>query len=232
MADVNASCTDDGITPLYCAVQNKDTESAKISLRHKADPNATGTNDDPLLYIAAKKGSVVRTELLPENDADVKVTRHEGSTPSDIAAYTGHTEVVRLLLDHKSDVNVVHTRFQRTLLYAAAEERHTEIVKQLLDEKADANARAGNDGDTFLYNAAVGGQVEIVELLPEHNADAKTTSRGHNTPLHAAVSGETEEIVKLLLDNKADVHKPNSNGDTPFKCARLYKLRDIIKLLE
>jgi len=92
----------------------------------------------------------------------------------------------------------VHTRFQRTPLYAATEERHTEIVKLLLDEKADMNARAGNDGDTLLYNAAVGGQVEIVKLLLENKADVNKQNTDGDTPLKCARLCKLRDIIKPL----------------------------------
>ena len=55
-----------------------------------------------------------------------------------IASQVGHTDIVRLLLDEKSDVNASNTNGD-TPLYLASKNGKIEIVKQLSNTKVAVN---------------------------------------------------------------------------------------------
>jgi len=55
-----------------------------------------------------------------------------------LASWNGHTEIVKLLLEAKADVNLQNTS-GRTALIWASREGHTEIVK-LLEEATKQNS--------------------------------------------------------------------------------------------
>jgi len=68
------------------------------------------------------------------------------------AAGTGHTEIVRLLIDKGADVNLLDKNGE-TALMGAAGAGHTEIVKVLIDKKANVDTK-NNNGVTALIKAA------------------------------------------------------------------------------
>ena len=71
------------------------------------------------------------------------------------ACERGHTEVVKLLLQYKSNPNIKrkHTKFQTPLIIASKKE-FVEIAKLLIQAKADVNLVQEENGGTALYVAA------------------------------------------------------------------------------
>ena len=136
------------------------------------------------IHIAAYNGNsgVVRL-LCQEYGVDVNCSTSErtdeellkGIAPIHLASLGGHTEVMKLLLDHKADVNASRHTDGSTPLHTAAQYGHTEVVKMLLDHKAYMDAKCTDDGSTPLYIAAWTGHTEVVKLLLDHKADVNTS---------------------------------------------------------
>jgi ankyrin repeat protein len=96
----------------------------------------------PLTRKLLKKGWKVKLKLQSHVDKKDSLSR----TPLYWAASSGHEAVVKLLLEHKADVNVKGGWYGRTALYRAASNGHEAVVKLLLEHKADANAKGGYEG--------------------------------------------------------------------------------------
>jgi len=96
-------------------------------------------------------------------------------TPLFIAAQNGHTEVVKLLLAYKGDVNASKHTNGVTPLFIAAQNGRTVIVKLLLANKADVNASRHTNDVTPLYIAAQNGRTVIVKLLLANKADVNAS---------------------------------------------------------
>lgn len=64
------------------------------------------------------------------------VQNEDGWTPISEAAFKGHIQIVRLLLQQDADVSV-RTNDGRTPVYLASQEGHIEAVKILLGQGAD-----------------------------------------------------------------------------------------------
>jgi ankyrin repeat protein len=60
-------------------------------------------------------------------------------TPLNLAAYKGHAEVARLLLDSGADATLANDNMS-TPLHSAAQSGHLDLVKLLLERRADPNA--------------------------------------------------------------------------------------------
>jgi ankyrin repeat protein len=104
----------------------------------------------------------------------------DGFPPVALAAFFGHPNVVRLLLDRGADPNQqAQNAMQVRAIHAAVARRSAEIVRMLLDAGADPNARQ-QGGYTPMDAAVQNGDQEIIALLVKHGAkQAEAGGAGH-----------------------------------------------------
>jgi ankyrin repeat protein len=69
------------------------------------------------------------------------------------AAFAGHTEVVKFLLEKGAEVNAKGTIGGTTALMVASQNGHAEVVKVLLEKGADVNVKDTTIGTTALWIA-------------------------------------------------------------------------------
>eukprot|EP00296_Roombia_truncata_P007712 JP446163.1.p1 GENE.JP446163.1~~JP446163.1.p1 ORF type:complete len:486 (+),score=101.85 JP446163.1:91-1458(+) len=102
------------------------------------------------LYIAARAGQAAEVERLLQSadkfsngSAIVHWRKKDNlsqSTPLHTAAYFGHSDVVKQLMQAGADINA-EDRIQRTPLHCATINGHSDVVKQLIQAGADINAK-------------------------------------------------------------------------------------------
>ena len=153
------------------------------------------------------------------------VTFKYGDTALTAATYYCRTDVVKLLLDARANMEAVTTDGDTALLLACTNKKiqiHIPILSMLLD--ARAKMEVNNNGETALSVASRAGSPEAVNLLLEAraNTEAATTvgyaglmcldARGIR--MEASINGETAliqasranraETVKLLLEARTN----------------------------
>jgi ankyrin repeat protein len=75
------------------------------------------------------------------SDGTVNTLAYDGWTPLHLAAFFGHLDAARLLLDAGADVRAVsHNSLKNTPLHAATAGRHADIALTLLAAGADPSA--------------------------------------------------------------------------------------------
>jgi ankyrin repeat protein len=186
-------------TAAFAAAQRGEAESLRALLRRNPGwAGARNEQGDSLLLVAAYAGrpelSAIILEagatadifeasalgladraaaLAAEDPSRVRAYSHDGWTPLHLAAFFGHRELARMLIERGADVNARSrsTRFARdnTPLHAAAANRQTAVAELLLERGADVNARDGS-GFTPLGLAAAGHNDLLVMTLLERGA--------------------------------------------------------------
>jgi len=131
------------------------------------------------------------------------------------AAYNGHVEIVKLLIERGANVNLKGEAWYGPL-HAAAMGGHVEIVKLLLEHGADVNIFSHNKP---LHDAAMNGHIEVAEILIAYGADMNAKGTDEYTPLGTAVSNRQVEMVKYLLSKGADVNARANYGCSPLHTA-------------
>lgn len=175
-------------------------ETARVLLRHGADPNAffvledlpdnplsclyaaSGLNNNPALTLALLEAGANPNDsesLYHSTEhrdlASMKVLLQHGATPKGKNALK-HVldwegiEGLRLLLEAGADPNEVNERGETALHWAVWRGRSTAAITALLDHGADINRRR-NDGRTAFAIAVVSGQAEVAELLKARGSD-------------------------------------------------------------
>jgi len=133
------------------------------------------------------------------------------------ACVHGHTEAVRLLLDHGAKINP-RDGSDASPIHIACEYGHTELVEALLEHGTDVNTRDNFDV-TSLHVAGKTGRRNIMKLLLSRGADVNARDTHGQTPLHWACIFAWPEITRLLLDAGADPSVLDYGGWTPLRHA-------------
>jgi ankyrin repeat protein len=118
--------------------------------------------------------------------------------PLVMAAYQGHTEIVRLLLEAGADVTAVDPGMKATALHAASYAGRTEAAKLLIEYHIDINKQGPVNGYTALHDAIWQNNIETAKVLIEAGANLTLKSHSGETPLDFARSKHRTEIVAMI----------------------------------
>ena len=182
------------------------------------------------LHYACVRSQLIKAKALLMRGANPNLPSHVANdTPLHIACFTGHLELVQLLLRNSAIVDMLDSKHM-TALHKAAVFRKADIIKELLDHGADINADDFKIG-TPLHWACVLGDVFKVKVLIAHGAKINVHNLEGATPLHLAVAiGETE-LVHLLIDNGADINVRTDKWLSPLHVACFNGRCDIAEIL-
>jgi hypothetical protein len=206
---------------IHDAAANNDVEDVKRHLARGVDINA--------------RGATTRRD-------------RKGAKPLYSAAWHGHPEMVRFLLDHGADVEAGQSDGFNVLMAVTdpdpAEGQSLEdwlaVAKLLLDHGADPNVTNQLVGTPLHRLAAVADDSDdeieyylgLAEMLIDAGADVnapfpapaegiRKASLGGRTPLHFAVLDRDMRMVEVLLKHGADANAQDGGGVTPMDCALL-----------
>jgi ankyrin repeat protein len=177
-----------------------------------------------VLLQAIKGGDSAQVKTLLAADPSLAIFHAPtGESAVLLAVYTGHTELVKLLLD---------AGLQLDLFEAAALGKVTRVV-QILNEQPGLVNTYATDGFTALGLAAFFGHEMVVKTLLSHGADVNLRSRNGLMvqPLHSSVANRQLAISETLLAAGADVNSPQQDDFTPLHEAADNGQIDMVRLL-
>ncbi|MBD3170229.1 MAG: hypothetical protein GF307_12155 [candidate division Zixibacteria bacterium] len=168
-------------------------------------------------------------ELLESNPDLINATYNYGQSVMHAAAYSGHIEIVKYLIEKGADVNA-RSGQNSNPLHGAAYYGHEDIVKLLIENGAEVDNPNAYDYRPML-SACAGGHLNIVKMLIDAGADIEaTTYDGANALLTAAASGN-QEMFEMLLELGADLNSVNNDGDNALHYAAVSPNSDFVRYL-
>ena len=171
---------------------------------------------------AAAKGNTARVRELLDSGVKANMRGPDRNTPLMEAAYGGHAETVKLLLERGADLSIKKrdgaTAWSLTsnsqvldvfknveALVTAAGEGNQTAVQDLMRKGTPVNA-LNRSGEAALHTASWQGRTEIVKLLLANGANPELKKTDGATPLALASGQNHPEIVALL--NEAISKRP------------------------
>lgn len=225
-ADVNEGASDCSLNSiLTAAVRTGLIDLVQMLLDHGA------ILTEESLVCAAMEGHCHIVQLIPAhgNSTNAVLGKEERSSFSrrtGFADYTktsairyatdrGHTEVVRILLEH--GVNANYQRFPSHHgpvmdgpLHIAVKKAHKSVMQLLVGNNANPNA-VDEYGRTPLHYASKLDQLDTAQCLLLNNADVDAVDQFGYTPLNFA---RITNMVSLLLKHGANVYAKEKEGRT------------------
>ncbi len=249
----------DGKSPLHLAVLNSNIASAEFLLQNQSVAN-TQDNDGntPLHY--AESSSMVKV-LLDVGKANPNIPNESGICAIHIAVRRRDLESVRLLIEHRANINAADDTKWYTPLHLIAQSFNfygsgqsgselktftIEIANALLDAKVPFQADVDyqdKDGNTPLHHATVLSSHiagDLISLLLKKKARTNIRNNRGQTALHLVLHNMNlrkfdfyNDLVQLLLYHGSDTSVVSFSGCTPLHLALYHQdTKNAILLVE
>ncbi|KAI4872225.1 hypothetical protein NFI96_012399 [Prochilodus magdalenae] len=245
---VNRTDPSDGRTLLSTAAHAGLVDVTALLLCRGADPSLSDHQGQTALTLAARQGHIGVLQILLEwaqdQGCDTPAVRSllehvdsEGWTALRSAAWGGHKDTVKMLLEAGAEVDGCDAD-GRTALRAAAWGGHEEVLMTLLNHGATVD-RVDHEGRTPLIAAAYMGHKEAVDILLEAGTEVDLTDGDGRTALSvaalcvpSATGGRGHgEVVSLLLERGANPEHKDRDGMTPLLLASYEGHEEVVELL-
>ncbi|CAB1105913.1 unnamed protein product [Ectocarpus sp. CCAP 1310/34] len=235
-----------GDTPLHIAASLGHHSILTLLLLQEAEVNALDGEDSAPLHVEAEQGSLAAVEALVSAHANLSLRFGDDDLSAmDRAAYFGHVDVMRVLIQHgidQSDAGATGADVGAedcggdTPLHLAVRSASVDTMAALLRHGADAN-RVNGDQLSALHLAAKSSAVAMVYSLlaasAHPNLRAGEDEKTDLTALHLAISNEDTVVINALVGAGAEVDaQGGATCETPLHLAtKLEPLNAVVILL-
>lgn len=182
------------------------------------------------------KNNIAAVKSALDKGVDVNTKAKNGRSLLLIATIGKQTEMAKMLISYKADVNLQDDQLDSPFLYAGASGQ-TQLVRLFLDHGARFEVFNRYNG-TALIPACERGHVETVKVLAETKGFPinHVNRLGWTALMEAVILGngtqKYQEIVHILKDNGADLSIPDHSGKTPLQHAESLGFKEIARILK
>lgn len=129
-----------GFPEIVLAVMNG--ENVAPMLQDGVDPNVTAIDHTTALWHAARKGQTNNVLALIDAGAKLNIqSKHNSMTPLMAAVYTGHKDIVEILLNNGADLNLLNSD-EKSALDIAKEQGYSDIILLLSNSEGVEKSRS------------------------------------------------------------------------------------------
>ncbi|XAR49477.1 hypothetical protein NMG60_11032698 [Bertholletia excelsa] len=197
-------------------------------------PFQTTPTNNTILHVAAQFGRChCVEEALRICPGMLRMANRRGETALHIAAREGHTQIVKVLIEHaklekdiesgigaKEELMRMKNKTEDTPMHLAASNRHVEVVKLLAGEDPGYSYSGNRAGESPLYLAVERGFSDVVVAILKTCSSTAHGGPGGRTALHAAVFCNNQAMTAVLLEKHPSItQSPDDHGWTPLHYA-------------
>lgn len=203
--------TDTGLTPLHCAAQAGREEVVAFLLSQGVRAPVDESNRTPLMVAAGQNRlGVVKMLLQHTGGEGLEDWDWDGRTALQLAALSGHEEVVAFLLSQGAEADIPESN-DKTPLMDACHFGHVGVVRLLVRHMGGQGLEnRDEDGRTALHWAAFGSPVEVLRLLLLSGADPTVMDHEGMTPHAEAVKSKDQACIAVFEVSANHVPSPLS----------------------
>ena len=220
----------EGPFPVMLAAKCNDEEVFEFLIERDNSPEWFDDQQRTSVHYAAEGGKVRNLLRLIERGVNVLQKDRKGYSALHLAALNGHTDCVRLLIEHGADVNEFTYPYDRngyTPLMLAAEKGHLQAVQVLLQNGGELNR--GNEMAWLpLHSAVSRNRTELVKFLLKLDGNVLASTVRGTTVLHLATC---LELVMILVERGANIQANDICGRTPLHVAAEMGKADTVNYL-
>ncbi|MDR3026467.1 ankyrin repeat domain-containing protein [Chryseobacterium sp.] len=183
-----------------------------------------------------KKNDITAVQSALNSGTDVNTKDKKGRSLLLIATINKQSEMAKLLVSYKANVNLQDDQLDSPFLYAGASGQ-TELVKLYLENGVRFDLFNRYNG-TALIPACERGHVETVKVLVTTKGFPinHVNRLGWTALMEAIILGDGskkyQEIIQILKDNGADLTIPDHSGKTPLQHAESSGFKEIAQILK
>ncbi|MCK6578680.1 MAG: ankyrin repeat domain-containing protein [Anaerolineae bacterium] len=150
------------------------------------------------LMQAVNANDAARVRALIAQGVNINEYDSAGDAPLVMAAYQGHAEIVKLLLEAGADLTVVDPGMKATALHAASYAGRTEAARLLVEAGIDIDRQGPYNGYTALHDAIWQNNIDTAKVLIEGGASLHLKNHDGQTPLDFARAKHRDEIARMI----------------------------------
>ncbi|KAG5760011.1 hypothetical protein H9Q72_011870 [Fusarium xylarioides] len=201
-ADINKTCSN-GETPLYTSIYDGLREATVRLLEAGAEVDMTTKDGWTPFHAAADNVDIMNILLERTENPKVNAQNEDGKSALFFAASWGHWDVVKVLLEHNADPDLVSDE-GCTPLAAAVGNEYESVVIHLLEHARglDLNHR-DNEGRTCLHIAIATNQVDTARRLIDEGADLTINTTDGDSCLNIAVTFASTEMLSIIMNSRS-----------------------------
>lgn len=235
--ELNYTIIRGGSTPLLFAAREGDAESARLLIEAGANVNDKLPDGTTALIEAAHSGQGAVARVLLDKGADPN-DAEIGYTALHAAVLRGDLDLVKALLAHKANPNVMLTKATQT---KRANGHEFEMLAPMLGSTPYMLAAQYLENDMMRALAAAGADTRLSKkdgmtplmLAVGMMASTEVDRRSHRALDGARIEDESQvfEAVKTSLSLGADINAVSQQGDTALHNAAAQGFNRIVRLL-
>jgi ankyrin repeat protein len=169
--------------------------------------------------------------MLHQNPALISSQDQYGNTPLHLAAFHGHAEIVKFLIEQGADVNT-QNNFGGTALLLASYSGQEEVVKILIANNAKVDLSLKDSKQQVLQIATLEGYRDYNHMYNDKGGIINIKIHFIGSPLQAAAANGHKGVAELLITNGTNVNaKTLYNGNTSLHSAAVNGQKELVELL-